>query len=151
MVYNIGGKSFLTVGGGLSIDRAVRKLGISWWAEEELSDSDMETIEKSLLEVDYEVDYVLTHTPPKRIMRDIVGRGGTLYEDKTANYLDVLRNKLKFKAWFFGHMHVNYWDPPFYGLYDKKFIKIDPQNGEFEMFDHFDKNWKRNDDFWYSR
>ena len=75
LVYSIGGKNFLTIGGGFSIDRAVRKLGISWWAEEELSDYDTETIEQSLLKVGYEVDYVLTHTPPMRIMRDIVGKG----------------------------------------------------------------------------
>jgi predicted phosphodiesterase len=139
LIYQIDGKSLLTIGGGLSIDKAMRRAHISWWPEEELSDDEIKTIEESLKAVNYEVDYVLTHTPPQRIIREIIGSGGTLYEDKTSTYFDSLRSVLKFKAWFFGHMHVDYWEPPFYGLYDQRFIKLDLKSGAFEAVSHYKK------------
>lgn len=46
-VYDIGGKTFFTFGGGLSADRADRKEGRSWWPQEAPSGEEMEAARKN--------------------------------------------------------------------------------------------------------
>ncbi len=56
-VFNIDGRSIFTFGGGLSIDKACRTIGKSWWPEEEPSEEEcteaMENLEKNGFLVDY--------------------------------------------------------------------------------------------------
>ena len=59
-VEEIGGKTYLFVGGALSIDRELRLEGHSWWSDEdikELSDDEWNSIAGKF-------DVVITHTAP---------------------------------------------------------------------------------------
>ena len=71
-IYEIEGHKFWTMGGGNSIDRIYRQKGVSWWSQEMPSREEYEEGTKNLERVDYKVDYILTHTCPETIGRQLV-------------------------------------------------------------------------------
>ena len=121
-VYNINGNKIFTFGGAYSIDKKFRKQGISHWDRELPSEEEYEEGRKNLERVNYEVDYVLTHTCPLSIFHLIpkMSMGYTFepnYEIET--YLEEIYHKLKFKKWFFGHYHIDKRiDEKFYALFE---------------------------------
>ena len=127
-VYEIEGKSFFCMGGALSIDRATRVEGVSWWREENITYAEMQHGLDNLAKRGNKVDYVLTHTPPERILRRLldVDSGHAKLKDPNARLLDEIYETVKFKKWFFGHMHfdaVVLGAPNFVGLY-QRIIKL---------------------------
>ena len=65
-VYSIDGFRFLVLGGALSIDKASRVSGRSWWRQEYWSLREKTELFE-LLESEHDYDYVLAHTGPNRI------------------------------------------------------------------------------------
>lgn len=127
-VYEIEGKSFFCMGGAMSIDKAVRTEGVSWWRGENITTADMRRGIEALAARGSKVDYVLTHTPPERILRRLldVDAGHARLKDPNARLLDEFYETVKFKKWFFGHMHfdaVVIGEPKFVGLY-QRIIKL---------------------------
>jgi len=59
-VYSINGKTFLTIGGGQSIDKQHRIENLSWWPQELLSYQEQEHVFDTITKHP-KVDYVLTH------------------------------------------------------------------------------------------
>ena len=121
-VYEIEGKSFFCMGGALSIDRAVRTEGESWWPGENITTDDMRRGVEALEKRGNKVDYVLTHTPPERVLRRLldVDSGHAKLKDPNARLLDQFYETVKFKKWFFGHMHFDaavIGEPNFVGLF----------------------------------
>ena len=113
-IYTIEGKTILTLGGALSIDKRWRKEGESWWPQELITEEDISHAENNLALHDYTVDYVITHTAPISKVRELsyLVRGKpnafTLekkFEDKSSLLLEQLAPKIKFKKWYFGHFH----------------------------------------------
>lgn len=79
--------------------------GLSWWEEELPNENEMQNGRNQLERIGYNVDYVITHTPPASIIA-LLGHG--LYkQDILTKYLEDIRQKLFYKRWFMGHMHVN--------------------------------------------
>lgn len=77
---------------------------VSWWKEELPSQEEMDFGLKTLEEHGYEVDYVITHSLPQEI-NSLLG-----FRDPdtiTLYFNGLLRNGLKFKQWFAGHLHIN--------------------------------------------
>lgn len=107
-VYEIEGKTFFAFGGATSVDRHRRKEFISWWKEENFSMGEFENAADNLDKVDFTVDYVLTHTAPKRFITN--GTDSTLHIDNcpTSQMLSGLEQMLIYKKWFFGHFHIDY-------------------------------------------
>ena len=129
-VYEIEGKRYFAFGGASSHDisdgildgsdpdwreqaRALelegkymyRIKGLSWWEEELPNEEELKNGLRNLESVNYKVDYVITHTPPASVIA-LLGRG--LYDqDILTKYLEEIRQKLSYKYWFMGHMHVN--------------------------------------------
>lgn len=103
-LYEIDGRTFFTMGGGLSIDKALRIEGISYWKEEIPSQEEFDYALKKLNSVDYNVDYVLTHVAPTSIKRILLNSYGR--KDITEDFLEYVSLNLKFKLWFFGHYHI---------------------------------------------
>ena len=107
-VFDIGGSTFFVMGGGKSIDRERRRIGVSWWPEEIPGPVTLKRAEDRIAEVG-RVDYVLTHCPPARELEEIAGRFGL--EKRPDPYADWLQgevaDRLGFKRWFYGHMHVD--------------------------------------------
>ena len=126
-VYDIGGYKFLAMGGARShdIQDGVLEVGdprikiwkkdnfklfrinhISWWGEEIPNEEERKNALKNLAENDYKVDYILTHEAPSS---DVVLIDHLLYHpDEYSKWLEMeIRQKVKYKKWFFGHYHLN--------------------------------------------
>ena len=103
-VYEICGETFFTFGGAMSIDKDERAEGISWWPEELPSPEEIYEAKENLENVDYHVDYILTHTGPADILEEM---GYQVYDgaEELMNFFDDLQNDLEFGDWYFGHMH----------------------------------------------
>lgn len=138
-IYTIEDKKFMCMGGALSQDRHCRTEGVDYWRNENPIFKDWNKLEFELKNTQYKVDYVLTHTPPEFITEKCL-KYQYLSEPSTPSYMledDYIKGKLndptsrtlnkvydmiKFKIWFFGHMHLNitFKDyPKFVGLYEK--------------------------------
>ena len=106
-VFEIEGKKFFVMGGGLSIDRWMRHEGKSWWPQEMPSKEEYDEGIKNLAQHDYKVDYILTHTCPSEIAH-ILAYGDTEKGEKEINrYFDHIAEVTEFEKWFFGHWHMN--------------------------------------------
>ena len=106
-IFNINGNSIFTMGGGVSIDKAYRIPGFTWWSEEMPSDEELQTGLNKLKEVDWKVDYIFTHTAPNTI-QDIVIKDVVFKPyNKLSAYLEDVKNKLQYSHWYFGHYHKN--------------------------------------------
>ena len=126
-IYNIGGYKFLAMGGARShdIQDGILEVGdprikiwkkddfklfrinhISWWEEEIPNEEERKNALKNLAENDYKVDYILTHEAPSS---DVVLMDHLLYHpDEYSKWLEMeIRQKVKYKKWFFGHYHLN--------------------------------------------
>ena len=107
-VYDIYGKKCFVFGGAVSVDKDMRTPGISWWDRELPSFSEYNKAEDNLANVDFKVDYVFTHTCPTWCSNQMYGvYNSSYYPDPVANFLDQLWDKMSFKYWGCGHMHVN--------------------------------------------
>ena len=103
-IYEIGNKKFFTMGGAESHDKIFRKEGISWWSREMPSDEEYEEGLNNLDRVNNKVDYILSHCAPDQIQNQIA----YWYEhDKLTNYLEIVRQTVDYKWWYFGHMHID--------------------------------------------
>lgn len=100
-ILKINGKTFFCLGGATSIDKHLRKEGVSWWNEENISEEDILNSKINLQKVNYRVDYVLTHAGPSSIVYWMFKHPA----DRNTMILEELLCKLKFKEWFFGHYH----------------------------------------------
>ena len=126
-VYDIGGYKFLAMGGARShdIQDGVLEVGdprikiwkkdnfklfrinhISWWEKEIPNEEERKNALKNLAENDYKVDYILTHEAPSS---DVILMDHLLYHpDEYSKWLEMeIRQKVKYKKWFFGHYHLN--------------------------------------------
>lgn len=113
-IYTINDKTFWTFGGGYSIDKARRIPGVSWWAGELPTKTEMEAGAKSLQNVDFEVDYIITHTAPRVVTQELLQKVQTRYmaakidatpEHEFQDFLQGIMLISRFKRWFFGHFH----------------------------------------------
>jgi len=108
-IYNIENHRFLVLGGALSIDKAYRTLGRSWW-EQEYWSIDEKTAIFDLLESENDFDYVLSHTGPSRINRAINNVDADYFpkrKDEVSALNEVIDGKITCKQWFCGHWHMD--------------------------------------------
>ena len=77
----------------------------SWWKQELPSEEEMEEGRQNLEKHDNKVDFIVTHSCASSTQA-LLGHG--LYsKDYLNEYLEEIRQKCKFKKWFFGHYHDN--------------------------------------------
>jgi predicted phosphohydrolase len=127
-IYTIEDKTFFVFGGALSTDRKHRTEGENWWREEIASEQVQEYALENLHRNNLKVDYVITHTAPKRIVIDhILERFPVYHEraiDPAAMFLDDVDNILEFGHWFFGHFHLEETYEDQYHVLYKNIIKL---------------------------
>ena len=119
-VFEIEGATFFAMGGAHSVDKAFRTPFESWWPQEVPARKLRQEAEALVGEIGA-VDYVLTHCPPTLELIEL-----SLYEDFDCwpddynNWLQTaIADKLRFKQWFYGHMHIDApWRRPYTPLYD---------------------------------
>lgn len=106
-VYEIQGIKIFTFGGARSIDKGSRKNGISWWPQEEPTWAEMNEGLENLDRVNWDVDYVITHTCSSRIKNLLAKQYAANYDDEEPlnKYFAEIEAHLRYKKWFFGHFH----------------------------------------------
>ena len=112
-VYDFGGMKTWCFGGGISIDKILRREGTSWWAAEEPSKEEYEYGISQLEANGWRVDMVLTHAAPTRALNALnlkplltkdLGYEANLY-DPLSPYFEQVTERLDFDRWSFGHYH----------------------------------------------
>jgi len=104
-VYTIDGNKFFTMGGAESTDKEQRIIDISWWKDEIPSYAEFYEGIKNLETFHYNVDYVVTHTAPKKVFDSMFNYRFDRFDDPVCHMLESYREKLTAKVWLFGHMH----------------------------------------------
>jgi hypothetical protein len=128
--YDICGKKFFVFGGARShdirdgilesddprvkvwkydYDKLFRVNHVSWWAQEMPSDEDKRVADATLAELDYKVDFVISHDMSSECLKiySALFKHTMLKPDELNNYLDSIRRKLDYTEWFCGHYHDN--------------------------------------------
>lgn len=127
-VFNLHGKKFFTFGGASSHDiqdgileqddprindwyrdynKMFRINHVSWWVEELPSDKEMVEGAMNLEKNNFQVDYIITHSPYTSVLKQMDGGTGLYKPDKLTDYLQQVKENTDYQKWFFGHMHVN--------------------------------------------
>ena len=77
---------------------------LSWWKDELPTRAEMERGIENLKKVNFKVDFVITHCPPREICKWC----GYYDNDKLLDYFDKLLDMgLQFDEWWSGHLHRN--------------------------------------------
>lgn len=116
-IYTIDGMRFFTMGGGDSADKYMREANITWWEQEMPSAEEYAEAQRNLENAENDVDFIITHTAPT----SIIGRFHKSDEERPLNdFLQNVANRISFKKWFFGHVHVNMeFEGKFISLYNE--------------------------------
>ena len=133
-IYNIDGHKFFVMGGAVSVDRASRIEGKSWWSREVPSHAEFEYGLDNLDKHDNKVDYILAHNCPVKVslayMRSMnIQAWMEPKMDAVGQYLDVVSEKTEFKKFYYGHWHddwdyMTYTDEKEYQMLYQKIINL---------------------------
>jgi hypothetical protein len=110
-IFIIDDLKFFVFGGATSIDKMSRLIDISWWEQEVASVKEMNHGMDMLEKHNFKVDYILAHTAPSNIVRNLKDRKELydLYDpDPTRSYLEFVCERTNFKKFYCGHWHVDY-------------------------------------------
>ncbi len=105
-VFTIDGRTFFTMGGAYSIDKYMRVDGQSWWKEELPDNAEYREASENLKNNDYKVDYIITHTAPRELIR-WMGYSPDRHDMELSGFLEWVMHEATFKEWFFGHWHID--------------------------------------------
>lgn len=109
-VYDLDGVRCIAIGGAYSIDKPFRLAkGLPWFPDEQPSDRVKRRVERSLASLDWKVDFVLSHTVPRRYVPTeafIPGIDQCTVDRSTEEWLGELEGRLSYKRWYAGHYHV---------------------------------------------
>lgn len=112
-VYEIEKKTIFVFGGGYSVDRCCRIEHVSWWNREMPNHEEYQNAIKNLKQVNYQVDYIITHTAPLETVfylssyRNLHIKKMVEKELPLNTFLDEIQRKVNYKQWYFGHFHVD--------------------------------------------
>lgn len=102
-VYHIDGLKVFTMGGALSSDRRYLRNGEqSWWDREIPSNEEFNRGFDELDKVGNEVDLIITHEAPDKVIDNTMSY---ISHNIVSNYLESIRDRVRFKLWCFGHHH----------------------------------------------
>lgn len=103
-VFTIDEKKFFTFGGAYSIDRYMRTKNKSYWNEELPNNDEYREATQNLAENGNIVDYIITHTAPREIIRRL-GYYPDPHDMELTGFLEWIMYQVNYKKWFFGHFH----------------------------------------------
>ena len=102
-IMSLDGKTFLCIGGAVSIDKMYRTINVSWWKEEEITYHDIDNALANLEKVNNKVDFVITHCCDTRTVMNSFG----FKRDICTDQLTFIDKVVEYKHWFFGHYHYD--------------------------------------------
>ena len=100
------GRNILFMGGANSIDKYRRTIGVDWWPEENITQSDFQNLPEE------DIDIFITHTCSNEIYDNCIQHGlGGRYsprKDNDPSYaaLSSLWEIYRPGQWFFAHFHI---------------------------------------------
>ena len=101
------GRNVVFFGGAESIDKHMRREGVSWWRGELPTQRDYEEFEINMtINCIEQSDIMITHTAPKCITEELGFHSGAKVLDPTVKFFDHVLEKYRPKKWFFGHFHI---------------------------------------------
>ncbi len=103
-VFEIEGKKIFTMGGAYSMDKYMRREGLSWWSEELPTNDEYRAATQNLRENANKVDIIITHTAPREIIRQMC-RQPDSHDAELTGFLEWVMREVSFTHWFFGHWH----------------------------------------------
>lgn len=93
----------LCMGGADSHDKKLRVDGKDWWAQERITEADVENARENLARHNFTVDYVISHSLPRIIQSRIFPY---MKLNRSCFMLEEIYNNLDInKAWITGHYH----------------------------------------------
>lgn len=107
-IYNIEKSQFLVLGGAYSVDKFYRlSMGYKWFSDEQMTIPERENF---LQNCPNEVDNIITHTCPytnipKHLFLKTIDQ--STVDNSMEYFLQEVKEKIKYKNWFFGHYHNN--------------------------------------------
>ena len=110
-IFTIEGKTFFCFGGATSTDKEDRKAGVTWWKQENPSIAEFDNALFNLEQHDFSVDYVITHTAPKRFLFTVPEAVGRVVDCTNSKMLAEMEKYMNYKKWYFGHFHIDYCRP----------------------------------------
>ena len=102
-IMTLEGKTFLCIGGAISIDKMYRTPCITWWPEEEITFHDIDNALNNLEKVNNKVDYVITHCCDTKT----VIKAFSFRRDICTDQLNFIDKVVTYKHWYFGHYHFD--------------------------------------------
>ena len=102
-IMTIENKTFLCIGGAVSIDKMYRTPYVSWWPEEEITYHDIDNALDNLNKVNFKVDYVITHCCDSFMVTNYL----RFKKDICTDQLSFINKQVSYKHWFFGHYHYD--------------------------------------------
>ena len=120
LLFEIEGKKIFTMGGGYSIDKAMRREGFSWWSDEMPSNEDYREATRNLREHSFAVDIIISHTAPSEIVY-AMGSSPDLHEIELNGFFDWILHEVSFDKWYFGHWHR---DEEYYGKFRAVYFDV---------------------------
>ena len=115
-VFEIAERTVFTFGGGQSDDIYELVEGSNWWRREIPTEEELSEGLKNLEKVNNKVDFVVTYEPPSKMQDFLLGSGD---RNHINTYLNGIFEKVEFRSWFFGKLHMNKLIPPkYHAVYD---------------------------------
>lgn len=108
-VFTLEERKIFTFGGGLSVDKAMRVAGDSWWPEEEPSKEECIEAVNNLEKHGFLVDYIVTHAAPESIVRNEIHSAHKLLclDCIAERFLDKVLENTIYRRWYCGHYHFD--------------------------------------------
>ena len=108
-VFEIEGKTIFTFGGATSIDKFMRREGISWWKQELPTYEELDEGFANLKRYGNKVDYIITHSCGQRALTypQIRIAAGVKTMCPESHLLSNFEDIVDFKHWYFGHFHID--------------------------------------------
>ena len=121
-VFQLEGKTFFAFGGGDSEDHDERLQSNMWWSAEQPEEQEVRQAHEALSQVNYQVDYILTHDVPTRL------KGFLNMEDNELSlihaFLEIIGKNTEYKTWFFGKYHMDKVIAPCYHAVFREVIPV---------------------------
>ncbi len=105
-IFDIDGTTLFAMGGAYSIDKYMRREGISWWSGELPLPQEYREAAANLEKVGKKVDIIVTHTAPTEIIHRM-NMEPNMHDRELTGFLEWIMYEVEFKKWYFGHWHYD--------------------------------------------
>ncbi len=108
-VFEIDGKTIFTFGGATSIDKFMRREGLSWWKQELPTYEELDEGIANLKRYGNKVDYIITHSCSERALAypQIRSSATLKLSCPESQMLSYIEENAECRRWYFGHFHID--------------------------------------------